>query len=238
MSNNLRWKSLPPLMRGRPARLAAIARRRLLRARLAARMAGPVTRRALDIAVALAGLVLAAPFLLLAVVCIKLGSAGPVFFRQERVGLRGRIFSIWKLRTMVSSAEDDKEHLAASHPAMDGPRFKLERDPRVTASGRFLRRFSIDELPQFLNVIVGDMTLIGPRPPLWSEVVEYDARALRRLEVAPGLTCLWQVRGRSDLSFDAQVALDLEYIDRVKVGGELRILFDTIPAVLTGRGAY
>ena len=230
-----RLQTLPPSVRSRPARKAALLRRAFLLARLEGIGAGPRLRRGCDVLVGLLGLLLAAPLLAVAAAAIKLTSAGPVFYCQQRVGLRGRIFRLWKLRTMVNGADDHKALLAGG---MDGPRFKLERDPRVTAVGRLLRRSSMDELPQFVNVLLGDMTLIGPRPPLWSEVVEYDARALRRLEVPPGLTCLWQVRGRSDLSFEEQVALDLEYIDRVGVGGELRILLETIPAVLTGRGAY
>lgn len=132
-----------------------------------------------------------------------------------------------------------KSALAAQRrDAVDGVRFKLRNDPRMTPVGRILRKLSIDELPQLWNVLQGDMTLIGPRPSLWQEIVRSDARALRRLEVRPGLTCLWQVSGRSDLSFEQQVALDLEYIDRVKPPQELLILAKTIPAVLTGRGAY
>ena len=231
------WQTFPPSVRGRWARLGARVRRWLLLGRLAALRTGPLVRRAVDVAAAVAGLLAAAPLLFAAAVAIKLSSAGPVFYSQQRVGQRGRLFRLWKLRTMVHGADELKQHLLESD-GLDGPRFKLERDPRITPVGRLLRRTSMDELPQFLNVLVGDMTLIGPRPPLWSEVVEYDPRALRRLEVPPGLTCLWQVRGRSDLSFEEQVALDLEYIDRVGLLGELRILLATIPAVLTGRGAY
>jgi lipopolysaccharide/colanic/teichoic acid biosynthesis glycosyltransferase len=132
-----------------------------------------------------------------------------------------------------------KDQLSKQHrEATDGVRFKMVRDPRVTAVGRVLRKFSIDELPQLYNVLRGDMTLIGPRPPVWREVALYDVRALRRLEVKPGLTCLWQVRGRSNLTFDQQVALDIEYVDRISPSEEVKILLETVPAVLTGRGAY
>jgi len=144
-----------------------------------------------------------------------------------------------KLRTMVVGASAMKARLAAEPEARaNGVRFKLRRDPRITSVGRVLRRFSIDELPQLWNVLVGDMTLVGPRPPLPREVALYDGRALRRLEVEQGLTCLWQVGGRSDLSFEQQVALDIEFIDHVGVLDELAILARTIPAVLGGRGAY
>ncbi len=140
---------------------------------------------------------------------------------------------------MVVNANALKDELVKQHrDAVDGVRFKMVRDPRITSVGRVLRKFSIDELPQLFNVLKGDMTLIGPRPPVWREVALYDNRALRRLEVKPGLTCLWQVRGRSNLSFEQQVELDIEYIDRVRPLDEVKILLATIPAVVTGRGAY
>ncbi len=200
---------------------------------------GPLLRRLLDIVAAGTGLVLLSPVLLLAALSIRLTSRGPILFAQERVGQHGQSFQMLKLRSMVAGADGMKADLAARRKeAIDGVRFKLRSDPRVTPVGRILRKLSIDELPQLWNVLVGDMTLIGPRPSLWQEVVRYDARALRRLEVRPGLTCLWQVSGRSDLSFEQQVALDLEYIDRVKPPQELLILARTFPAVVTGRGAY
>jgi lipopolysaccharide/colanic/teichoic acid biosynthesis glycosyltransferase len=200
---------------------------------------GPIVRRLVDIAAAAAGLLLILPVLLVAAAAIKLTSRGPVLFAQERLGEHGRAFSMLKLRTMRVGADAMKDSLEARiEGAVDGARFKLRRDPRVTPVGRVLRKFSIDELPQLWNVLVGDMTLVGPRPPVWREVALYDTRALRRLEVRPGLTCLWQVQGRSDLGFDHQVALDIEYIDRVKPLQELLILAKTLPAVITGRGAY
>jgi lipopolysaccharide/colanic/teichoic acid biosynthesis glycosyltransferase len=143
-----------------------------------------------------------------------------------------------KFRSMRVGADREKTKLAASGNAMSGVRFKLKRDPRVTAVGRILRRFSIDEMPQLWSVLRGDMTLIGPRPALPREVDLYEGKALRRLEVKPGLTCLWQIGGRSDLSFEQQVDLDIEYIDRSTFLGDLSILLKTVPAVLTGRGAY
>ncbi len=215
------------------------ARRILLRARLLFQVAGPYVRRSLDIAATGAGLLCLAPLLLIVAALIKLTSEGPVFFPQERVGEHGRRFKMWKFRTMITNAEALKDLLAKQHAsATDGVRFKMIRDPRITPVGRVLRKFSMDELPQLFNVFAGDMTLLGPRPPVWREVALYDNRAMRRLEVKPGLTCLWQVRGRSNLSFEQQVDLDIEYIDRVKPAEEVRILLQTVPAVVTGRGAY
>jgi lipopolysaccharide/colanic/teichoic acid biosynthesis glycosyltransferase len=195
----------------------------------------PIARRALDVVASAIGLVLFAPVLLLAIVALKIESPGPAFFLQERVGRGGRSFRMIKLRSMYADAERRKAALAELG---GGVRFKMRRDPRVTTVGRFVRKYSIDELPQLFNVLRGDMTLIGPRPAIWSEVELYDTRSLRRLEVPQGLTCLWQVGGRSDLSFDRQVDLDLHFIDTVDGRGELGILLRTIPAVLTGRGAY
>jgi lipopolysaccharide/colanic/teichoic acid biosynthesis glycosyltransferase len=211
----------------------------LLLAALSVDVWRPRLRRALDVLATGLGLLALAPLLVLAALAIRLDSPGPIFFGQERVGRGGKRFTMWKFRTMVVNAEAMKDELARRHrEATDGVRFKMVRDPRITRVGRLLRKFSIDELPQLFNVLRGDMTLIGPRPPVWREVALYDNRALRRLEVTPGLTCLWQVRGRSNLSFDEQVALDLEYIDRMQPVDELKILLETVPAVLSGRGAY
>lgn len=210
-----------------------------LRLRLLRLALGPVFRRVCDIVGSLLGIIALSPVFLLATVAIKLTSRGPVFYSQERIGKFGEPFRMLKFRTMIVDADAMKAALATQQcEAMSGVRFKLERDPRITSVGRFLRKFSIDELPQFVNVLMGDMTIIGPRPPVASEVALYDARAARRLEVTPGLTCLWQVGGRSDLSFDEQVQLDIDYIDKVRWLDELKIFVRTIPAVLTGRGAY
>jgi lipopolysaccharide/colanic/teichoic acid biosynthesis glycosyltransferase len=211
-------------------------RRRVLELRLRARDAWPVLQRALAMLLAALGLLLVSPVLAAAALAIKLTSRGPVLFRQERIGKHGRRFVIFKFRTMYVGAEAMKAKLTAD--GGQGLRFKMRRDPRITGVGRVLRRLSIDELPQLYNVLVGDMALIGPRPPLWSEVVKYDAQAMRRLEVTQGLTCLWQISGRSDLPFDQQVKLDIDYIDRARPFDEIRILARTIPAVLSGRGAY
>jgi lipopolysaccharide/colanic/teichoic acid biosynthesis glycosyltransferase len=220
-------------------RTGAQLRRGCLLLGLLLRDAGPYIRRTIDLGVVGLALILVAPILAVAALAIRLTSRGPVFFRQERIGWHGRAFPLFKMRTMICGADALKAALAAKQDAASGGvRFKMARDPRVTAVGRFLRKYSIDELPQLWNVFVGHMTLIGPRPPLRSEVVLYDTRALRRLEVQPGLTCLWQVGGRSALSFDDQVNLDLEYIDRIRPAQEIGIVLKTVPAVLSGRGAY
>ena len=169
-------------------------------------------------------------------VAIKLSSEGPVFFQQTRVGLNGRKFTLWKFRTMVADAEKKKRQLAGLNE-MSGPVFKISNDPRVTRVGRFLRRASIDELPQLINVVKGDMSLVGPRPPLPDEVLQYDGWERRRLSVKPGLTCLWQVNGRNRIDFEEWMKLDLEYIDNWSLKKDAEILIKTIPAVLRGTGA-
>jgi lipopolysaccharide/colanic/teichoic acid biosynthesis glycosyltransferase len=220
-------------------RLLAWARRVRLMFALSIQGSGRHVRRGIDILGAGFGLLLALPVLVLAALAVKLTSRGPIFYLQERIGRNGRSFQLLKFRSMVQNADAMKTALSLACPeALDGVRFKLRRDPRLTIIGPFLRKFSIDELPQILNVLKGDMTLVGPRPPVRREVVEYTPKALRRLEVEPGLTCLWQIRGRSELSFVQQVELDVEYIDTVKPLDELAIVLKTVPAVLSGRGAY
>ncbi len=193
-------------------------------------------KRALDATGALAGLLLLLPLLLVVAGLVKLTSRGPVFFTQERVGLRGRRFRLAKFRTMVAGAEERLGELKALNEA-DGPVFKIRNDPRVTPFGRFLRRSSIDELPQLWCVLRGEMSLVGPRPPIPSEVAKYEIWQRRRLSMRPGLTCLWQVSGRSELDFDTWMKLDLQYIDNWSLGLDLLILLKTVPAVLTGKGA-
>ncbi len=177
------------------------------------------------------------PILIVAALAIKLTDPGPVFFRQKRVGIRGEVFEIYKFRTMVVDAE---ARLAALQARSDGNGvlFKMQNDPRVTKVGAFLRRYSIDELPQLFNVINGDMSLVGPRPPLPAEVEQYEPDALRRLHVRPGMTGLWQVSGRSDLSWEESLRLDLRYVDNWSPIGDLRILLRTFHAVIRGSGAY
>lgn len=181
-------------------------------------------------------LVLLSPLLLMTAVAVKLTSPGPVFFGQERIGMNKRRFRLLKFRSMVVDAEDRKKDLAHLNE-MDGPTFKIRNDPRVTRVGSILRKFSIDELPQLINVFKGEMSLVGPRPPLLSEVDLYDWSDRRRLSIKPGITCLWQVSGRNQLTFDEWMVLDRRYIDNWSVWLDLKILLKTIPVVLGGKGA-
>jgi exopolysaccharide biosynthesis polyprenyl glycosylphosphotransferase len=193
-------------------------------------------KRGMDILGATIGLVISLPLWLVAAVAIKLDSAGPIFFVQRRCGLHGRTFPFLKFRTMRRDAERHLTELR-QYNEVTGPVFKMSDDPRVTRIGRFLRLSSIDELPQLVNVLLGHMSLVGPRPPIPSEVDQYELAQRRRLSVRPGLTCLWQVSGRSLLRFEDWVRLDLEYIDRSSLLLDLSIMLRTVPAVLTGRGA-
>ena len=194
-------------------------------------------KRAMDLAVAIVALVLSAPVIALAALGIACVSPGSPFFSQERVGKDGRTFRLFKLRTMVEGAHLIHDDL---HPysEVDGPVFKIRNDPRLHPLGKMLRRTSIDELPNLLNVLQGDMSIVGPRPPLPREVARYDAFARRRLMVKPGITCLWQISGRSNLSFDEWMRLDNAYIDTWSPWGDLVILLRTVPAVLRGEGAH
>jgi exopolysaccharide biosynthesis polyprenyl glycosylphosphotransferase len=194
------------------------------------------TKRLIDIAGSLFGLILLSPFLLLTALLIKVTSAGPVFFIQERMGLRGRRFRLFKFRTMIKDAEKKLEELRHLNEA-DGPVFKMKRDPRLTSIGTLLRKSSIDELPQLWNVLRGEMSLVGPRPPISAEVEKYDRWQRRRLSMRPGLTCLWQISGRSELDFDTWMKLDLKYIENWSLTLDFIILLKTIPAVLSTRGA-
>jgi exopolysaccharide biosynthesis polyprenyl glycosylphosphotransferase len=193
-------------------------------------------KRAIDVIGASIGLVLAAPVVLIAAIAIRLDSPGPVFFGQVRCGLHGRRFLCWKLRTMDADAETQQEGLAHLNE-MDGPVFKIREDPRVTRMGRALRRWSLDELPQLWNVFVGDMSLVGPRPPVPDEVAHYGDSERRRISMRPGITCLWQVNGRNGIGFEEWVKLDLEYIDSWSLSNDFKIMLKTIPAVFRGTGA-
>jgi exopolysaccharide biosynthesis polyprenyl glycosylphosphotransferase len=195
-----------------------------------------VVKRAIDLALSLLLFVLTLPIQALAALAIRLTSRGPIFFRQVRCGLNGRHFTLLKFRTMEAEAEARLLEIAHLNE-MTGPVFKSARDPRLTPVGQLLRRLSIDELPQLWNVIVGDMSLVGPRPPLPEEVSRYEPWQRRRLSMSPGLTCLWQVSGRSEVDFDRWMALDLKYIDTWSPMLDLKILLKTVPAVLSGRGA-
>jgi exopolysaccharide biosynthesis polyprenyl glycosylphosphotransferase len=190
-----------------------------------------------DRLVALISLMLVFPFLLLAMVAVKLETPGPALFRQERVGWQDRRFKVVKLRTMVIDAEERRSELL-DHNEADGALFKIADDPRITPLGRLLRRYSIDEVPQLVNVLLGQMSLVGPRPALVSEVEQYVADERRRLVVKPGLTGLWQVSGRSDLPWEESVRLDLKYVDNWSIALDLRIIWKTVRAVVSGKGAY
>ncbi|MBL1286269.1 exopolysaccharide biosynthesis polyprenyl glycosylphosphotransferase [Streptomyces sp. NPDC057067] len=196
-----------------------------------------VLKTVVDRAGAALGLLVLAPLLFAVALAVRLSSPGPVFHRQIRHGRHNRPFTMWKFRTMVADAESRREQLSAANES-EGPMFKMRRDPRVTRIGHALRRTSVDELPQLLNVLRGDMSLVGPRPPLPEEVSHYDERELRRLAVRPGLTGLWQVSGRSDLSWQETVSLDLWYVDNWSVVTDMGLLARTVRAVTDGRGAY
>jgi exopolysaccharide biosynthesis polyprenyl glycosylphosphotransferase len=193
-------------------------------------------KRLFDIVAAAAALWILGPLFLAVAAAIKLTSRGPVFFKQIRVGLHGRPFNMLKFRSMVVNAEAMKARLAAANE-MTGPVFKMKRDPRVTAVGRFIRKYSIDELPQLINVLRGEMSVVGPRPPVPSEVAKYQAWQLRRLSVRPGLTCIWQVSGRNQISFEQWMYLDLRYIDTWTLLQDFQLIARTVPVVVTGRGA-
>jgi exopolysaccharide biosynthesis polyprenyl glycosylphosphotransferase len=193
-------------------------------------------KRLLDIAVSSVALLALSPLLLLVALAVKLTSRGSLLFRQERVGLHGRTFGMLKFRSMVSNAEALKAALTQQNEQA-GPVFKMKHDPRVTTVGRFIRKHSIDELPQLVNVLRGDMSLVGPRPPLPSEVARYEAWQRRRLSVRPGLTCIWQVAGRNQISFEQWMMLDMRYIDHWNLLEDLRLILRTLPVVVTGRGA-
>lgn len=196
-----------------------------------------VCKAAIDRLVALVALLLISPLLLAVAVVIKFEDGGPVLFRQQRVGKAGELFWMVKFRSMVVNAEQRLESLNEANEGA-GPLFKMRRDPRVTRVGAFLRRYSLDELPQLVNVLAGEMSLVGPRPPLPAEVAAYGFDAMRRLLVKPGLTGLWQVSGRSDLSWEETVRLDLRYVENWSLAMDAAIVWKTAGAVLGGRGAY
>ncbi len=195
-------------------------------------------KRYFDFLVSFFGIILLSPFLLLVAILIKLDSRGPIIYQQVRVGQYGRHFNFLKFRSMCYNADTMKNELMKFNESKDGVLFKMKKDPRITRIGRFLRKFSIDELPQLFNVLVGDMSLVGPRPPLPAEVKNYTLEDRKRLNVRPGITCIWQTSGRSDTSFQQQVELDKEYIASKGLLQDLWILVKTIPAVFFGRGAY
>ncbi len=196
----------------------------------------PWWKRTLDIAVSATALLFLAPLFGLIALGIKATSKGPVFFCQTRSGLGGRPFGLFKFRSMVTDAEALKATLEDQNE-VSGPVFKIKHDPRVTPVGRLLRKSSLDELPQLWNVLLGDMSLVGPRPPIPAETREYDRWHHRRLEVTPGITCIWQVSGRSNIPFTEWMRMDIRYSQKVSMREDLRILLKTAPAVLSGDGA-
>jgi exopolysaccharide biosynthesis polyprenyl glycosylphosphotransferase len=195
-----------------------------------------VFKRLFDIAASAFALWVLSPLILITAMAIKLTSRGDVFFKQERVGMHGRRFYMLKFRSMVANAEELKLKLLAENE-QNGPVFKIKRDPRITPVGRFIRKFSIDELPQLINVLRGEMSVVGPRPPLPSEVAQYEPWQRRRLSVRPGLTCLWQVSGRNKVGFQDWMYLDMQYIDHWSLGQDFNLILKTVPVVLTGKGA-
>ncbi|MGB2651752.1 MAG: sugar transferase [Candidatus Omnitrophota bacterium] len=197
-----------------------------------------VVKRLFDLFSSFILLVFSAPIFVLIAASIKLDSKGPVFYKQKRVGFKGKKFSFYKFRSMVADADKRKEGLSERNEVKDGVIFKIKEDPRVTRVGRFLRKHSLDELPQLVNVLMGDMSLVGPRPPLADEVAKYSHVHMQRLSIRPGMTGLSQVRGRSELTFNRWVKWDLWYINNWSIGLDLQILWRTIPAVIKGEGAY
>jgi len=195
-------------------------------------------KRAIDILASGIGMILLSPVYLAIAAAVKFTSPGPVIFSQIRVGRYGRHFRFYKFRSMRTDAEAMKDSLMAQNESKDGVIFKMKDDPRITKVGKFLRRTSLDELPQLWNVFIGDMSLVGPRPPVPREVEQYTLEDRKRLDVIPGITCLWQIKGRSTIPFNEQVRLDKEYILAPSVWKDIVILLKTIPAILGGKGAY
>jgi len=198
---------------------------------------GRIAKRVFDIVASLMFLAVFSPLYALIAVIVKLEDGGPVFFTQKRVGQFGQEFKFYKYRSMCVDAEARLKELLATNQHKEGVTFKMKNDPRLTRIGKWLRRFSLDELPQFFNVLKGDMSVVGPRPPVPREVALYSLADRRRLAVKPGITCLWQIGGRSEIDFSGQVELDVRYIEDHTVWGDITIVAKTVPAVLSGRGA-
>ncbi|WP_421930376.1 sugar transferase [Lysinibacillus halotolerans] len=198
-----------------------------------------ISKRIMDIIGSLLGMIILIPVFILITVLIKLENRnGPVFFKQVRVGRNGKEFTIYKFRSMVSNAEELKMLLLEQNDIKDGPVFKMKEDPRVTRIGKFIRKTSLDELPQLINVLKGDMSLVGPRPPLPEEVAQYSSYEKQRLKVTPGLTCYWQVSGRSNIGFDEWVRLDLKYMEERNMIIDLKLIFKTVFVLLGSKDAY
>jgi len=199
--------------------------------------ANRIIKRVIDVSASGVGLIMLAPLFGLTALAIKLEDPGPAFFTQIRIGLFGKPFTIYKFRSMVMNADKMKDQLLDQNESSAGVTFKMKNDPRITRTGKWIRKFSVDELPQLYNVLKGDMSLVGPRPPVPREVAEYGLADRRRLEVPPGITCIWQVSGRSTIPFPQQVELDRRYIHEQGFFKDIILLLKTIPAVISGRGA-
>jgi exopolysaccharide biosynthesis polyprenyl glycosylphosphotransferase len=197
-----------------------------------------LAKRVVDFVLSGVALLLLSPLFFVIALLIKLEDRGPVFFRQVRVGRFGHEFRMLKFRSMRTDAEQRLKELLAQNQHTTGVTFKIKDDPRITRVGRVLRKYSLDELPQFVNVLLGDMSLVGPRPPVPREVALYSLADRRRLAVKPGITCIWQISGRAEIDFPGQVQLDVRYIESHSLRQDLKILLKTIPAVLSGDGAY
>jgi exopolysaccharide biosynthesis polyprenyl glycosylphosphotransferase len=195
-------------------------------------------KRALDVVGSVILLLALSPVFLTIAILIKLEDRGPIFFAQTRVGKYGRLFKMYKFRSMCVDAEAKMKELMAQNQHKQGITFKIKDDPRTTKIGKWLRKLSLDEFPQFYNVLIGDMSLVGPRPPVPREVAMYTLSDRRRLAVTPGISCLWQIGGRAEIDFSGQVALDVQYIESQSFWLDLKILLKTIPAVLCSKGAY
>ena len=195
-------------------------------------------KRVFDLAVSAIALIALSPIYAITALCIAIEDPGPVIFRQKRIGLKGRPFLILKFRSMIVDAEAVAQRMIEQKQATDTIQLKLAGDPRITRVGRFIRKYSIDELPQFWNVFKGDMSIVGPRPVVPSEVAVYSVEERQRLLAKPGLTCFWQVGGRADLDFENQVLLDVQYIRSTNLWLDFKLLLLTVPAVLLGKGAY
>ncbi len=197
-----------------------------------------LAKRLFDILVSGTLLMLLSPFLLLVVILIRLDSSGAVLFSQSRIGKKGVLFKMWKFRSMYKDAEHRKAALLKLNEMKNGVLFKMKKDPRITRVGRFIRKYSIDEIPQLWNVFTGDMSLVGPRPAIPSEVAQYTPYQRQRLQTTPGITCIWQVSGRSEIPFEQQVEMDLEYIRTQSFWNDMILLLKTLPAVIKAKGAF
>ncbi|MDU4884830.1 sugar transferase [uncultured Clostridium sp.] len=196
-----------------------------------------VVKRLIDVVCSFIGVIVLSPLFIIIAIIIKTTSKGPVFFSQKRVGKNGKEFDMYKFRSMVVNAEELKEKLAAQNE-MSGPMFKMKDDPRVTKVGKFIRKTSIDELPQLWNVLKGDMSLVGPRPSLPKEVAQFEDWMYRRLEVKPGLTCYWQVSGRNNIDFEDWMKLDIKYVDERSTWIDIKLIFKTVGVLFGDKNAH